>query len=1027
MNFIFCKVRHPRLCLWLLSAALVIGIMVQSAQTLAQSVELDRDYDLVTDNGLVYYSQTDWRWSSFLAGPYQNYSIEKCGCLLSVLATVLNHEVTGVIPWFPINYVGGFGGAYDFNPRYLDVFLNIGPTGNWPAGWGYKEGLSPDTCGVVPLVMALQSVGTFDGSAPVGVNAVPVTGFEQNVKDIVNQNLIAGRPTIVLVRRRGATKANHAMLIAGWDNTEKTYRYLDPALPSASIYGPTLPQTKLGTLDEEPPNSAEASYDKFEKRIEGIIDIRSGTTEIGPGFLWGDDPSPIEILMIGPDGRRTGFDPETGASFEENDGASYWTFGPWSDPLGEVRVSEAPRFIEFPNAPAGTYHFKVTGLADGPLHLSAETLFGGTRVLVGEFSGTIAAGEVRNYELQFSPTGASTVAQVSNFTPHAYAGDDLQGRTDAAIAFDGRRSFDVDGAIASFAWDFGDGGTGVGSQPQHVYTVPGDFTVTLTVSDADGATATDSLEVNVILSQQRPVADASGPYLGFQSGTVTWDVNFYAGSSSDPNGDPLTYHWDFGDGSSTETTTIPYISHAYTDTGIYTMTLIVNDGIEDSLPATARVEIVEAPSNPPTYSGEAVLTPNCGLPGDTVTIAMGSFSLFGWSWNFGISGDLPSFPPQHLILGLSAPDGQMRINLPGGEPAYVPFQATLLSPARYSARATFTVPDVAPGVYDILWAEDNTLPFQVPCPMLSNRPPVADAGGPYAGGVGSPIEFDGSASSDPDGDALTYEWDFGDGAKAEGVNPTHSFANEGSYLVTLIVSDGQVSSAATIDTRCFARATITAASLDTIPPTTTAISAPPVNGEGWNTTDVTVDLSAVDNPGGSGVQNILFVLSGAQSGTSTVEGDMAQIVITNEGTTEITYFATDNAGNSEAPQHRVVRIDLSGPVITGMPADGCSLWPPNHKLVTVAEVSAMDGGSGMASSGGLVLTATSSEPEDTLGDGSTEPDVVINGGSVALRAERSGTGVGRTYRITATATDLAGNTTHHESVCVVPHDQSAKR
>ena len=253
-------------------------------------------------------------------------------------------------------------------------------------------------------------------------------------------------------------------------------------------------------------------------------------------------------------------------------------------------MSAAPRFIAFPNAPAGTYHFTVTGTADGPLHLSSETIFGGTRLLHGEFGGAIAAGEVRKYELQFARTGVSTVAQVSNFTPHAYAGDDLNARTDAALVFDGRRSFDADGAIASFAWDFGDGTTGTGSQPQHVYSVPGDYAVTLTVTDADGLTATDSLQAHLILSQRRPVAHASGPYVGFASTTSDWYVLLDARGSSDPNGDPLTYRWDFGDGSPIRTTTAGFADHVYAAMGHYTMTVVVNDGIEDSAPASVGVE-----------------------------------------------------------------------------------------------------------------------------------------------------------------------------------------------------------------------------------------------------------------------------------------------------------------------------------------------------------------------------------------------------------------------------------------------------
>lgn len=71
-----------------------------------------------------------------------------------------------------------------------------------------------------------------------------------------------------------------------------------------------------------------------------------------------------------------------------------------------------------------------------------------------------------------------------------------------------------------------------------------------------------------------------------------------------------------------------------------------------------------------------------------------------------------------------------------------------------------------------------------------NRPPSANAGGPYAGGAGEAIRFDGSGSSDPDGDALTYAWDYGDGIQGSGVMPEHAYAAAGSYEVTLTVSDG---------------------------------------------------------------------------------------------------------------------------------------------------------------------------------------------------------------------------------------------
>lgn len=76
----------------------------------------------------------------------------------------------------------------------------------------------------------------------------------------------------------------------------------------------------------------------------------------------------------------------------------------------------------------------------------------------------------------------------------------------------------------------------------------------------------------------------------------------------------------------------------------------------------------------------------------------------------------------------------------------------------------------------------------------NNHPPVAVAGGPYNGGAGQVIQFNGSGSSDPDGNNLTYAWNFGDGGTGSGVSPTHVYAFANTYLATLTVTDDGVPS-----------------------------------------------------------------------------------------------------------------------------------------------------------------------------------------------------------------------------------------
>jgi len=75
-----------------------------------------------------------------------------------------------------------------------------------------------------------------------------------------------------------------------------------------------------------------------------------------------------------------------------------------------------------------------------------------------------------------------------------------------------------------------------------------------------------------------------------------------------------------------------------------------------------------------------------------------------------------------------------------------------------------------------------------------NHAPIADAGGDIETFVNQEIEFDASDSFDPDEDELSFSWDFGDGEKDEGLNPTHSFQTVGEFKVILTVSDGDLSS-----------------------------------------------------------------------------------------------------------------------------------------------------------------------------------------------------------------------------------------
>ena len=146
---------------------------------------------------------------------------------------------------------------------------------------------------------------------------------------------------------------------------------------------------------------------------------------------------------------------------------------------------------------------------------------------------------------------------------------------------------------------------------------------------------------------------------------------------------------------------------------------------------------------------------------------------------------------------------------------------------------------------------------------------------------------------------------------------------------------------------------------DTTAPITTASASPGPNANGWNNTDVRVQLNAVDETGGSGVKEIGFSLSGAQGGTGVVAGSRAAVTISAEGTTILTVFARDNAGNQAPAKTLAVRIDKTPPTVTfgsPTPAGNAAGW--NNANVSISFTTA-DNLSGVAATtlpSPLVLT-----------------------------------------------------------------------
>ena len=152
---------------------------------------------------------------------------------------------------------------------------------------------------------------------------------------------------------------------------------------------------------------------------------------------------------------------------------------------------------------------------------------------------------------------------------------------------------------------------------------------------------------------------------------------------------------------------------------------------------------------------------------------------------------------------------------------------------------------------------------------------------------------------------------------------------------------------------------VSCASRDTTPPTTIATRMPVPNENGWNNGDVTVTLAASDEAGGSGVKEIHFSLAGSQGGRGVVTGSMASVRLSSEGSSTLTYFATDNAGNTEAAKTLMVRLDKTAPTVTfGSPTPPANAagWHNGGVSIAFAAADSLSGVGVTTPSSPLVLT-----------------------------------------------------------------------
>jgi Cysteine protease len=201
--------------------------------------------------------------------------------------------------------------------------------------------------------------------------------------------------------------------------------------------------------------------------------------------------------------------------------------------------------------------------SDGKTWGDVTNYFGNTNVCIKAFTNTVGGGLLANFSA--NPTSGSAPLNV---------------------AFNDTST----GTPTKWKWNFGDKGTSTLQNPTHKYSKTGNYTVSLTVSNAAGSNTTT--KPNYITVVAKPVANLAS---NVTSGKVPFTV-FFTDKSS---GSPTSWNWDFGDGA---TSTDKNPTHQYLEEGSYTVKLTVTNAVGNNTVTKTNYVKATTSTRPGLYS-----------------------------------------------------------------------------------------------------------------------------------------------------------------------------------------------------------------------------------------------------------------------------------------------------------------------------------------------------------------------------------------------------------------------------------------
>ena len=294
------------------------------------------------------------------------------------------------------------------------------------------------------------------------------------------------------------------------------------------------------------------------------------------------------------------------------------------------------------------------------------------------------------------------------------------------------------GSNVSYEWDFGDGSSiETGQNVTHTYPAVGNYTATVTATNkVSSQSATTMVSIDVVLDG-----------LSASNDSPTALGNLTSLSASVTAGSNITYEWDFGDGSPTETG--QNVTHTYAAVGSYTATVtainsVSSDSTTTSVTIDQTIAGLYASNDGPTALGS--------LTSLSASVTAGSNIIYEWDFGDGSPTEL----------------GQ---NVTHTYSAVGSYTATVTATNSVSSDSTTTSVTI-----------DQTIAGL----SASNDSPTV---------LGSLTSLSASVTA---GSNITYEWDFGDGSPTEtGQNVTHTYSAVGSYTATVTASNSVSSESAT--------------------------------------------------------------------------------------------------------------------------------------------------------------------------------------------------------------------------------------